>query len=40
MVNATKRRFTDEFEREAVALWENRGWMQTELAMMTTMLRR
>ncbi|MBD8547324.1 transposase [Sphingomonas sp. CFBP 8760] len=40
----TKRRFTDEFEREAVALWETRGRMQAEVAaelgIMPTMVRR
>ncbi|WP_425326458.1 transposase, partial [Sphingomonas oligophenolica] len=40
----TKRRFTDEFRREAVALWETSGRMQTEVAaelgIMPTMLRR
>ncbi|SCW34477.1 transposase [Sphingobium faniae] len=40
----TKRRFTDEFKREAVALWETSGRPQTEIAgelgIMPTMLRR
>lgn len=44
MTKATKRRFTDEFKREAVALWEASGRMQTEVAselgIMPTMLRR
>ncbi|MBB5708597.1 transposase [Sphingopyxis panaciterrulae] len=44
MTKATKRRFTDEFKREAVALWETSGRMQTEVAselgIMPTMLRR
>ncbi len=44
MANTTKRRFTEEFEREAVALWETSGRKQTEVAaelgIMPTMLRR
>src|SRR3546814_19130406 len=44
MTSTTKRRFTDEFKREAVALWETSGCMQTEVAaelgIMPTMLRR
>ena len=44
MTSTTKRRFTDEFKREAVALWETSGRMQTqvaaELGIMPTMLRR
>lgn len=44
MKSTTKRRFTDEFKREAVALWETSGRMQTEVAaelgIMPTMLRR
>ena len=44
MAIMTKRRFTDEFKREAVALWETRGRMQTEVAaelgIMPTMVRR
>jgi transposase len=44
MTSTTKRRFTDEFKREAVALWETSGRMQTEVAaelgIMPTMLRR
>ncbi len=44
MAITTKRRFTDEFEREAVALWETSGRMQTEVAaelgIMPTMVRR
>ncbi|WP_431311960.1 transposase [Sphingomonas lacusdianchii] len=44
MVSTTKRRFTDDFKREAVALWETSGRMQTEVAaelgIMPTMLRR
>ena len=44
MTKATKRRFTDEFKREAVALWETSGRLQTdiarELGTMPTMLRR
>jgi transposase len=32
MASATKRRFTDEFKREAVALSETSGRMQTEVA--------
>jgi len=44
MTNTTKRRFTDEFKREAVALWETSGRKQTdiarELGIMPTMLRR
>ncbi len=43
MASTTKRRFTDEFKREAVALWETSGRMQTEVAaelgIMPTMLR-
>jgi len=39
-----KRRFTEEFKREAVALWETSGRMQREVAaelgIMPTMLRR
>ncbi len=44
MASTTKGRFTDEFKREAVALWETSGRMQTEVAaelgIMPTMLRR
>jgi transposase len=44
MASTTKCRFTDEFKREAVALWETSGRMQTEVAaelgIMPTMLRR
>lgn len=44
MASVTKRRFTDEFKREAVALWETSGRLQTEVAaelgIMPTMLRR
>ena len=44
MASTTKRRFTDEFKRGAVALWESSGRMQTEVAaelgIMPTMLRR
>lgn len=44
MTKATRRRVTDEFKREAVALWEASGRMQTEVAselgIMPTMLRR
>lgn len=44
MAGKTKRRFTDEFKREAVALWETSGRMQTEVAaelgIIPTMLRR
>ncbi len=44
MAITTKRRFTGEFKREAVALWEASGRMQTEVAValgiMPTMLRR
>jgi transposase len=44
MASVTKRRFTDEFKREAVALWETSGRMQTEVAaelgIMPAMLRR
>ncbi len=32
MVSTMKRRFTDEFKREAVALWETSGRLQTEVA--------
>ncbi len=32
MASTTKRRFTDEFKREAVALWETSGRPQTEVA--------
>lgn len=32
MVSTTQRRFTDEFKRETVALWETSGRMQTEVA--------
>lgn len=44
MASTTKRRFTDEFKRETVALWETSGRLQTEVAaelgIMPTMLRR
>jgi transposase len=44
LASTTKRRFTDEFKREAVALWETSGRLQTEVAaelgIMLTMLRR
>lgn len=44
MASMTKRRFTDEFKREAVTLWETSGRMQAEVAaelgIMPTMLRR
>ena len=44
MTKTTKRRFTDVFKREAVALWETSGRLQTdiarELGIMPTMLRR
>jgi len=44
MASTTKRRFTDEFKRDAVALWETSGRLQTEVAaelgIMPTMLRR
>ena len=44
MASTTKRRFTDEFKREAVALWETSVRSQTavagELGIMPTMLRR
>jgi transposase len=44
MASTTKRRFTDEFKREAVALWETSGRTQAEVAgelgIMPTMLRR
>ena len=44
MASTTKRRFTDEFKREAVALWETSGRPQTEVAnelgIVPTMLRR
>jgi len=44
MASMTKRRFTDEFQRDSLALWETRGRMQTgvaaELGIMPTMLRR
>jgi len=44
MAKTTKRRFTDEFKREAVALWEASGRTQAEVArdsgIMPTMLRR
>lgn len=44
MESTTKRRFTDEFKREAVSLWETSGRLQTEIAAelgtMPTMLRR
>ena len=32
MSTATKRRYTDEFKREAVAHWQASGKMQTEVA--------
>ena len=32
MAKTTKRRFTDEFKREAVALWETSGRTQAEIA--------
>lgn len=32
MASTTTRRFTDESKREAVALWERSGRMQTEVA--------
>ena len=32
MASTTKRRFTDESKRDAVALWETSGQMQTEVA--------
>ena len=44
MASTMRRRFADEFKREAVALWETSGRMQTEVAaelgIMPTMLRR
>jgi len=44
MAKTTKRRFTDKFKREAVALWEASGRTQAEIArdlgIMPTMLRR
>ncbi len=44
MAITTKRRFTDEFKREAVTLWETSGRMQNEVAaelgIMPTMLGR
>ncbi len=44
MEKLAKRWFTDEFKREAVALWETSGRLQTEVAsdlgIMPTMLRR
>jgi transposase len=44
MTKTTKRRFADEFKREAVALWETSDRTQTEIArelgIMPTMLRR
>ncbi len=44
MASTTKRRFKDEFKREAVALWKTSGRMQTEVAaelgIMPMMLRR
>lgn len=44
MASTRKRRFTDEFKREAVALWETSGRPQNEVAselgIMPTMLRR
>jgi len=44
MAKTTKRRFIDEFKREAVALWETSGRPQTDVArdlgIMPTMLRR
>ncbi len=43
MVETTKRRFTDEFKLEAVALWKTEGRLQTEMAsdlcIVPTMLR-
>lgn len=43
MASTTKRRFTDEFKREAVALWETSGRPQSEIAaelgIVPTMLR-
>ncbi|RYF24047.1 MAG: transposase [Oxalobacteraceae bacterium] len=42
MASTTPRRFTDEFKRKAVALWETSGRMQTnvsaELGITPTML--
>ncbi len=44
MAKTTKRRFTDEFKREAVALWETSGRTQAgvarDLGIMPTMLQR
>jgi transposase len=44
MAITTKRRFTEDFKREAVTLWETSGRMQTEVAaelgIRPTMLRR
>lgn len=44
MGSTPKRQFTDEFKREAVALWETSGRMQTEVArelgIRSSMLRR
>ena len=44
MASTVKRRFTEDFKREAVALWETSGRMQAEVAgevgIMPTMLRR
>jgi len=44
MGSPTRREFTDEFKREAVALWETSGRMQTdvarELGIQPSMLRR
>lgn len=44
MASTTKLRFTEEFKREVVALWETSGRLQTEVAaelgIMPTMLRR
>ncbi|WP_425475294.1 transposase [Sphingomonas silueang] len=44
MASRTKRRFTDKFKREAVALWETSGRLQTEaateLGIVPAMLRR
>jgi len=44
MTSTTKRRFTDEFKREAVVLWETSGRPQTEMAseigIVPTILRR
>ena len=40
MASTTKRRFTEEFKREAVALWETSGRKQAEVGVMPTMLRR